>query len=215
MWTRTRGLRTQAALGLTATAVVIATIIGVGAWIGSRSNDPGLVFAAVVQAVAAAVLVAITAWYARATWAMAKEMKQQTDALIAPVVSVRAERSGDQVLLTLENSGRSPATDVHLSTDRAVLTKEGSQRLTLGHTRLFEKPLLHLAPGSRYETIIGSEEFIATESFNDYSSPFTITVRYAWGDEAIEEQVPVQVHSLFGLHELLSIGSAYYRTHPQ
>jgi hypothetical protein len=160
--------------------------------------------------VATMVLVIITAWYAFATWRMAKVMKQQSDASFAPIVVVRLERRDGQVLLVLENVGRSSALDVQLSVDRLVPQESAShQPQNLSHDRLFQKPLRYLPGGSKYELVLGGEPFAAT--MNEYRGPFTLTVRYNWQGRSQEEQIPLEVHSLFGDEEAIRLSNEYFK----
>jgi hypothetical protein len=144
-------------------------------------------------------LILITAWYARATWVMASRMKQQTDALIAPRVSVHAERRDGIVWLVVKNKGLSSARDVHLATDKAVPTNDQGFFEPLQDHRLFKEPPTHLAPDEKRELVLGSETWIR-ENPNYYKPSFTITVSYTWsGGGPIKEDTPIEVHSLWSL----------------
>lgn len=147
------------------------------------------------------VLVLITAWYARATWVMASRMKQQTDALIAPRVVVRAERRDGNVWLVVENKGLSSARDVRLTADKPVPTNDQGFFEPLQDHRLFREPPTHLAPDEKREMVIGSEAWVR-ENPNYYKPRFTITVSYTWsGGEPVNEDTPIEVDGLWSLAE--------------
>jgi hypothetical protein len=153
--------------------------------------------------IATSALILITAWYARATWVMASRMKQQTDALIAPRVVVRAERRDGNVWLVVENKGLSSACDVRLSTDKAVPTNDRGWGQPLQDYRLFQDPPAHLAPDEKREMVIGSETWIRQHP-NPYKPRFTITVTYTWpGGGQVTEDTPIEVNSLWSLAQQL------------
>jgi hypothetical protein len=165
--------------------------------------------------IATGALIVITAWYARATWLMARNMKEQTDALLAPFVVVRAERREGSVRLVVENTGRSAARDLKLSADWVVQTNDHGMLHHLQEDRLFKGKPVYLTPGERREIEIGTEDWIR-EQWNYYYPVITVTVSYGWrGGEPMEEEVPIEVHSLWSEGEWFTGQQAYRARHPQ
>lgn len=164
--------------------------------------------------IATGALIVITAWYARATWVMARNMKEQTAALLAPFVVVRAERRDGSVRLVIENTGRSAACDLKLSADLEVQTNDHGFLHHLQDHRLFKGEPVYLPPGERREIEIGTEDWVH-QCWYDYYAVFTITVSYGWrGGEPVEEEVPIEVHSLWSTGEWLKGQQAYRARHP-
>jgi hypothetical protein len=152
--------------------------------------------------IATVVLVVITAWYATATWVMASRMKEQSDALIAPRVTLRAERRNGDAWLVLENRGLSTAREIRLIVDRPVPTKDLGVRQPLTADRLFSDRPTCLGPGETREMVLGSDAWIM-ENYNDYSSPFTVSASYSWTDgRSVKEDLPIHVLHLWSTAEL-------------
>lgn len=209
-WTRRVKAHPWTAGGLALAVVAVAGIVTASVLTGLKSTQPALVFAAAAQAIAAVVLVVITAWYARATWTMADHMKHQTDALLAPLIVVRLERVDQQVALVIGNDGRSAATDLYFGLDRAVPTKDRRRQQPLREHRLFKRPLPLLAPGSSYRLVIGPDDWVGAEAYNEFIAPFTVTVAYTWKNERIQEAIPLEAHLFYSFPELLEISRHFH-----
>jgi hypothetical protein len=201
-----------AVVGVVVTVLAVGAIVAVGATFGARSSDSALIFVAIAQAVAAVVLVAITAWYAWATRLMARVMEEQTEALVAPVVEVRVERQDGDVALVVENTGRSAARQLRLSLDHELPTKSADGYYQpLGTTRLFSRPLAYLGAGVKHRIVLGVEGWLASEGFNYYARAFTVEIAYYWRGEPVIDNVTLETHALFGEHELVQLGAEYRR----
>jgi hypothetical protein len=146
--------------------------------------------------IATLVLVCITAWYARETSRMAAHMKQQTDAMMAPRIVVRLERSRGNVSLVAENRGLTPVRDLRLATDKQVPTCDSGVFLPLPDHRAFKRPI-YLGPSDEYRIVLGSEQFIK-ENRNYYLPRFTVSATYTLPDGAQSGQsVPIEILSMW------------------
>jgi hypothetical protein len=150
------------------------------------------------------VLVCITAWYARETSRMAKRMTEQTNALVAPRVVVRAERRDGSVYLIVENQGASSACDLRLATDKEVPTNDRDFFQPLTDHRLFRNPPSQLAPGERSQILMASEEWVMRNP-NYYKPRLMITASYTWrGGTPITEMTPIEIDSLWSLPQWIN-----------
>jgi hypothetical protein len=199
MWRRVRRIARKYRLALVA---ILFTEIAIVLYLSppKKLNSQWALFIATV------VLVAITVWYARATWVMAAQMKEQTEALVAPRMVVRVEKRDGNVQLVVENKGLSSARDLRLVASRPVPTCDEGVYQPLNHHRLFKEPPTHLTPGEKREILLGSEKWMDHDGAQYYHPTLTITVSYTWrDDEPITEETPIDVYGLWSLPQRLRI----------
>lgn len=155
-------------------------------------------------------LVAITAFYAWATYRILKAnervveaMREQSEAVYRPYVTVtlRLEPDNPIFYLRIANLGKTPATDLRLSIDRSFFKfGERSEGKDLSSFTAFNQPIDSLPPES--EIVFGlAQGFVV---FADGADPttcpttFTVTATYKFGAKQVEERHVIDLRPYLG-----------------
>jgi hypothetical protein len=137
------------------------------------------------------VLVAITAFYAWATYRILKAnqaavlaMNAQTEAQYRPyVVSAALARTGTTLLLLeIQNSGRSPAEKLRLTMDKDFYrSAEQLADNNLAKYPAFTETIECLAPGTKLQFILGMGHTVLGDNVPDSVCPKVFAIRASYG----------------------------------
>ena len=151
-----------------------------------------------------AALVVITAVYAYLTYRMVKAsetsarlMKEQSDALTRPYVSLSLVKPHNDpfIFLRIENTGQTAAQDLTLTLGPEFDNIQHEQLLTnLKNSYLFTKTLSSFPPHSPVCFILGSGHSLLSKDKNTAQLPFSITARYSFIGTAVSETTWLDVN---------------------
>jgi len=152
-------------------------------------------------------LVAITAFYAWATFeilrankGVVQAMTDQTEAQLRPYViaHVTVQLGTALLLLQIENTGKSPALDVHLKMDKDFFFNGEKGRDNISKLSVFTQPIESLSPGARIPFVLGMGHTIFAAEIDDTVCPkvFTITAEYSFGGKRYSERNTIDLRPL-------------------
>lgn len=153
------------------------------------------------------VLALITAVYAFATFqilranvAAVKAMREQTEALLRPYVSVEVSaRPGTTLMqLVVRNTGRSAAEGLLMSIDRPLHQQLDSRKKNLQDLPLFGGKIpMALAGGAELQHLIGSGHKLFNETgVHGMPESFVVSARYSFGGRTYDEKHSIDVRPL-------------------
>ena len=153
------------------------------------------------------VLALITAVYAFATFlilranvAAVKAMREQTEALLRPYVSVEVSaRPGTTLMqLIVRNSGRSAADGLLMSIDRPLHQQLESRKKNLQDLPLFAgKVPMALAAGAELQHLIGIGHKLFNETgVHGMPESFVVSAHYSFGGRTYDEKHSIDVRPL-------------------
>jgi len=153
-------------------------------------------------------LVLITAFYAWATFRILKAnesvvdaMRQQTAAQTRPYVVVASSvRTGTTlVCLEIQNTGKSPALNLHLKLDRDFYPHaEPREHENIARLPAFSQKIESLAPGARLIFILGVGGTIFASGVDEKLCPkvFGVKATYSFAGTEYEEDTTVDVRPM-------------------
>jgi hypothetical protein len=153
-------------------------------------------------------LVLITGFYAWATFrilraneAVVSAMESQTEAQLRPyvVVSVAPRIGTTLLLLEVQNTGRSPAVDLHLKMDKDFFPHaERRDTENIAKLSAFTEPIESLAPGTRLQFILGVGGTIFAAGVDDALCPkvFSVKAQYRYAGHAYDEDNTIDLRPM-------------------
>ncbi len=155
-------------------------------------------------------LVVITGFYAWATFRILRAnegvvaaMREQTEAQLRPYITISVfSRSGTNFLiLSIKNSGKSPALNLSLSIDRDFyFNAEREEGKNLRHYRAFSRPIGGFSPDAELQFFLGTGGAIFNAQGEATPCPLTfeIAARFEFGDKTYHERTPIDLHPFYG-----------------
>lgn len=154
-------------------------------------------------------LVLITGFYAWATFRILRAnenvvaaMREQTEAQFRPYITVSVfTRPGTNfLLLSVKNSGKSPAINLTLSIDcDFYFNADRREDRNLRHYRAFSRPIGGFSPNAEIHFHLGTGHAIFGAQEESTPSPltFAITARYEFGGKSYDETTPIDLHPFY------------------
>ena len=142
-------------------------------------------------------LAAITWYYALITARMAKSMKEQTDAIIRPYVTVALVKKPNDpyIFLKISNTGKTDAKNLSLQLNKDFdPLRDYDIGKRLASWQLFQKPFPSFAPDTSLFYIIGfGARYLEPNNVKIPTLPFSITARYTFSGNSVEETTTLDV----------------------
>lgn len=155
-----------------------------------------------------AVLVVITGVYVYLTYRMAKAseaastlMKEQSDAIARPYVSISLVKrhNNPHIFLRIENTGQTTARDMTLSFGPEVEgVKEIEEIQKIRGSYLFTKTLASFPPHSPVFFLLGFGSSLSCDNKNASKTPLSITAKYSYGHQTFTETSWLDVNQYDG-----------------
>jgi hypothetical protein len=136
-------------------------------------------------------LVLITAYYAWLTRQTVTAMQDQNERLMRPYVSVRLTRDRTNIILVVENTGRTPAEGLKLELSHEFYCL-GDSDFALSDETLFSEGVSTFQSGAEVGYVLGHTYRLQDDPENT-PKRFTVTVRYSYGDTDVEEEFKINL----------------------
>lgn len=156
------------------------------------------------------VLVAITGFYALATFQILRAnqqavavMREQTEALARPYLAIApfVPERGFLFYLRIANTGKTPAEDLRLSIDRDFYQYgEAQPEKNLAGMPAFNEPIDSLPPGAELIFGLAQGPQLFGEGANEDTTPsrFEITAEYSFAGKTVTEKTHVDLRPYYG-----------------
>lgn len=138
-------------------------------------------------------LVVVTGYYAWVAHSSLKVMREQNDRLTRPYVVIRPVRDSQNILLEVENTGRTSAEDLKLDIDKSFHCA-GEEDSDLREQHLFSEGVGSFAPGSKVVHLLGTTGQLYPDESANMPWEFEIEARYVYADNQVTEKTTVDLN---------------------